>query len=52
MVEFLVFKGKPPIHIFKRLEKVYKDAAIGYSTVKKWVSRIKDKGENPSVSDT
>ena len=42
---------KPPINIFQRLEKVYGDAAIGYSAVKKWVSRIKDEEEDPSLSN-
>ena len=40
-IEFLALEGKPPINIFQRLEKVYGDAAIGYSAVKKWVFRIK-----------
>ena len=47
VIEFLALERKPPINIFQRLEKVYRDAAIGYSAVKKWVSRIK--GEEDQV---
>jgi len=42
VIEFLVSEGEPPKQIFERLMKVYEDAWIAYSTVKKWVSRIKD----------
>ena len=51
VIEFLVWEGEPPINIFIRSEKVYRDAAIGCSAVKKWVSRIKSEEENPSLSD-
>ena len=51
VIEFLILEGKPPINIFQRLEKVYGDAAIGYSAVKKWVSRIKDEEEDTSLSE-
>ena len=50
VIEFLVLKGRPPINIFQRLEKVHGDAAIGYSAVKKWVARIKGK-EDQSLSE-
>ena len=50
MIEFLVSEGEPPKKIFKRLVKVYGDASIAYSTVKKWVSRIKDEEDDLSLS--
>ena len=34
VIKFLVLEGKPPINIFKRLEKVYGNSAIGKSAVK------------------
>ena len=49
--EFLVLQGEPPTNIFQRLEKVYGDAAIGYSAVKKWASKIKGKEKDSSFSD-
>ena len=49
-IEFLVSEGEPPKKFFERLVKVYGDASIAYSTVKKWVSRIKDKEDDPSLS--
>ena len=51
MIKFPVLKGKPPINILQRLEN-YRDTAIGYNTVKKWVSKTKGEEENPSMSDT
>jgi len=42
VIEFLVSEGESPKQIFERLVKVYGDASIAYSTVKKWVSSIKD----------
>ena len=36
---------------FQNLEKVYGDAAIGYSAVKKRVFRIKGEEKDPSLSD-
>ena len=51
VIEFLVLEGESLINIFQRLEKVYGNAAIGYSAVKKWVARIKSKEEDPSLSD-
>ena len=50
MIEFLVSEGKPPKKIFETLVKVYGYASIAYSTVKKWVSRIKDEEDDPSLS--
>ena len=50
--EHLVLEGEPSINIFKSLGKVYGNAAMGYSAVKKWVSTIKDEQENPGLSDT
>ena len=41
VIEFLVSEGEPPKQIFERLVNVYGDASLAYSTVKKWVSRIK-----------
>ena len=35
VIEFLVLKGEPPTKIFDRFAKVYGDALIAYSTVKK-----------------
>ena len=43
LIEFLDLERKPPINTFQRLEKVYEDAAISYSAVKKWVPRLKMK---------
>ena len=37
--------------IFKRLKKVYGEAVIGYSTVEKWLFRIKGEEEDLSLSD-
>ena len=50
VIEFLVSEGEPPKKFFERLVKVYGDASIAYSTVKKWVSRIKDEEDDPSLS--
>ena len=50
VIEFLVSEGEPPKKIFERLVKVCGDASIAYSTVKKWVSRIEDKEDDPSLS--
>ena len=43
-------EGEPTINIFQRMEKVYRDVAIGYRVVKEWVSRIKDEEKDPSLS--
>ena len=51
VIEFFVFEEEPPINIFKRLEKEYGNAAVSYSAIKKWVSRIKSEEEDPSTSD-
>ena len=48
VIELLVSEGEPPKKIFETLVKVYGDAAIACSTVKKWVSRIKDEEDDPS----
>ena len=50
VIEFLVSLGEPPKKNFERLVKVDGDASIAYSTVKKWVYRIKDKEDDPSLS--
>ena len=50
VIDFLVSEGEPPKKIFEILVKVYGDASIAYSTVKKWVSRIKDEEDDPSLS--
>ena len=50
VIEFLVSEVEPPKKIFERLVKVYGDASIAYSTVKKWVSRIKDEEDHSSLS--
>ena len=50
MIEFLVLEGEPPKKIFERLVKVYGDASIAYSTLKKWVFRIKDEEDDPSLN--
>ena len=50
VIEFLVSEGEPPKQIFERLVNVYGDASLAYSTVKKWVSRIKHKEDDPSLS--
>ena len=50
VIEFLVSEGGPPKKFFETLVKVYGDASIAYSTVKKWVSRIKDEEDDPSLS--
>ena len=50
VIEFLVSEREPPKQIFKRLVNVYGDASLAYSTVKKWVSRIKHEEDDPSLS--
>ena len=50
VIEFLVSEGEPPKQIFERLVNVYGDASLAYSTVKKWVSRIKHEEDDPSLS--
>ena len=59
-MEFLVLETNKHFPKFRKglwkccsLEKVYGNAAIGYSAVKKWVSRIKseEEEEDPSLSD-
>ena len=50
VIEFFALAGELPTNILKRLEKVYGDAVIGYSTVKKGVSRIKSEEEDLSLS--
>ena len=50
VIEFLVSEEEPTKKIFERLVKVCGDASIAYSTVKKWVSRIKDEEDDPSLS--
>ena len=50
VIEFLVLEGEPPKQIFERLVNVYGDASLAYSTVKKWVSRIKHEEDDPSLS--
>ena len=50
VIKFFALEGESPTNIFKRLEKVYGDAVHGYSTVKKWVSRIKGEEEDSSLS--
>ena len=49
MIEFLVSEGEPPKQIFERLVNVYGDASLAYSTVKKWVSRIKHEEDDPGT---
>ena len=51
VIEFLVSEGEPPKNFFERLVKVYGDASIAYSTKKKWVSRIKNEKDDPSLSN-
>ena len=36
VIEFLVAEGETPLNIHKRLQNVYGDCAIDYSTVKRW----------------
>ena len=43
VIEFFALEGELPTNIFKILEKIYGDGVIVYRTVKKWVSRIKNK---------
>ena len=50
MIDVLVLEGELPINIVKSVEKTYGDAVIGYSTVNKWVYRIRGE-EDPSLSD-
>ena len=50
MIGFLVSEGEPTKIFFEMLVKVYGDASIAYSTVKKWVSKIKDEEDDPSLS--
>ena len=50
VIEFLVSEGEPSKQIFERLVNVYGDVSIAYSTVKKWVSRIKHEEDDPSLS--
>ena len=50
VIQFLVSKEEPPKKTFEGLVKIYGDASIVYSTVKKWVSRIKDEQDDPSLS--
>ena len=40
------------MNIFKRLEKVYGNFEIGYSAVKKWVSRIECEEDDSGLGDT
>ena len=49
-LNFLFRKGSHQKKVFERLVKVYGDASIAYSTVEKWVSRIKDEENDPSLS--
>ena len=50
VIQFLVSEEEPPKITFERLVNIYGDASIVYSTVKKWVSRIKDEEDDPSLS--
>ena len=50
VIEFLPSEGEPTKKIFERLVKVYGDTSIAYSTVKKWISWIKDEEDDPSLS--
>ena len=51
MIEFLVYKREPPTKFLHKTKQVYGKAATSYSTVKKLVSRIKGKEEDPGLSD-
>ena len=51
VIKFFALEGKSLINIFKRLKKVYGEAVIGYSTVEKWLFRIKGEEEDLSLSD-
>ena len=54
VIEFLVSEGESPLNISKRLDNVFKNDAIDYSTVKRWVQRFKGGEEEmgkASVSD-
>ncbi|XP_057693218.1 zinc finger protein 771-like isoform X2 [Corythoichthys intestinalis] len=46
VIEFLVAEGETPLRIQNRLENVYKDDTIDYSTVKRWVQRFKNSTED------
>ena len=43
VIKFLVLEVEPPLNIFKILEKIYGDAAIDRSGVKKWVLKVEKK---------
>ena len=45
VIEFLVAEGETPLNIHKRLQNVYGDCAIDYSTVKRWVRWVKESEE-------
>ena len=48
MIEFLIVEGETPIRIRERLKKVYGDATVDVSTVRRWVRRCTEaEGETP-----
>ena len=51
VIEFLRSEGETAQNISRRLKQVYGDGAMDYSTVTRWVKRIKDKQEESAESD-
>ena len=51
VIEFLLSEGETAQNISRRLNQVYGDGAIDYSTVTRWVKRINDGQEEPAESD-
>ena len=42
VTEFLVLKGKTMADIYGRLQNVYKDLTLDFSSVYRWVRRVSD----------
>ena len=51
VIEFLLSKGEKAQNISRRLNQVYGDGAIDYSTVTRWAKQINDGQEEPAESD-
>ena len=51
VVEFLLSEGETAQNISRRLQQVYGDGTIDYSTVTRWVKRINDGQKEPAESN-
>ena len=49
VIEFLLSEGETAHNISRRLNQVYDDGAIDYSTVTRWVKQINNGQEGPAI---